>query len=83
MILPYLLNSNALVGVIQNVITSHQFTRLYGWRMCMMPCGHVPNAPNARLHEITIHITTVGLAQAHPNNSYHMRTNKGERWYHT
>ena len=56
------------VGVVRNVITSHQFTRLYGWRMCMMPCGHVPNA---RSHEITIHITTVGLAQACPNNYIH------------
>ena len=54
------------VGVIQNVITSHQFTRLYGWHMRMMPCGH---GPNAQSQEITIHITTVGLAQARPNYS--------------
>ena len=29
------------------------------------PCVH---GPNAHLHEITIHINTLGLAQAHPNN---------------
>ena len=40
--------------------------RLCGWCMRMMPCGHLPNA---RSHEITIHITTVGLAQARPNDS--------------
>ena len=34
--------------------------------MCdQWPCVH---GPNTRLHEITIHITTLGLAQAHPNN---------------
>jgi len=32
--------------------------------MRMMPCGH---GPNARSQEITIHITTVGLAQARSN----------------
>ena len=31
--------------------------------MHMMPCEHLPNA---RLHEIIIYITTVGLAQARP-----------------
>ena len=40
-------------------------TRLYGWRMCVMPCVHVPTA---RLHEITVILTTVGPTQACPNN---------------
>ena len=31
--------------------------------MCIMPCGHVPNAQS---QEIAIHITTVELAQARP-----------------
>ena len=50
-----------------NVTTSHQSRRLYAWRMHVRPSVHVPTA---RLQEITILITIVGLAQACPNYTY-------------
>ena len=41
--------------------SSSQIPHPLGWHMRVMLCRHT------RLHEITITLTTVGLAQAHPN----------------
>ena len=49
------------VGVIQNVITLHQFTRLYAHDALRTRTRRTVT----RNHD---HITTVGLAQARPNN---------------
>ena len=51
--------------LILNLHASSQIPHPLGWSMRVIPCRHV--CTHERLHKITIHFTTVGLAQARPN----------------